>query len=69
VFAVEHDTEIQAKHSRILRHTAGQNITRKALIESSQWRRRGDARRQTVPYMRSCDRKCTITKWEWYDWL
>jgi len=28
--------------------------------EGSQWRRRGDARRQTVPYARSHDRKCAI---------
>jgi len=28
--------------------------------ESSQWRRRGDARRQTVIYARSIDRKCAI---------
>ena len=41
--------------------TSQEKLWFEMLSESRQWRRRGDARQQTVPNARSLDRKCVIT--------
>jgi len=52
----------KAEHNRHVRtKTSQEKLWFETPPEDSQWRRRSDARRQTVPYARSHDRKCAIT--------
>jgi len=62
-FTIEQDAEElhrTAISNRVQAETSREKFCLETAPEGWQWRRRGDARRQAVPYTRSRDRKCAV---------